>query len=194
MIPMIPAPEIIFHEGRNSAPDTVTFTGTVGSRIRYTVDGSEPNGSSTFYCTVGETDGTPVVLSTGQTVKAIAEGRGCETSPAIYSTATAPTITILPHNETSYDTIRIAAPHTKDHLIYTLDGTTPISTMGVYPAPTLHGEHVLSNTVNLVVGVDIIPGTTPGVPASGAFTVKALTEHQGYMPSPVTTQSYTPTP
>ena len=207
MTPMMPAPEIIFHEGRNGARDTVTFTGTVGSRIRYTLNGSEPvsavaeNEGSPVYCTVGETEGSPVVLATGQTVKAIAEGKGCEPSPAIYLTATAPTITILPRNgtgnATDHDTIRITAPHTKDHLIYTLDGTTPISTMGVDPTsnPELHGTHVDdSNTVDLVVGVDIIPGTTPGVPTSGDFTVKALTEHQGYMPSSVTTVNYTPTP
>ncbi|MBR5092892.1 MAG: chitobiase/beta-hexosaminidase C-terminal domain-containing protein [Bacteroidales bacterium] len=150
---------------------TVTLNAFVGARIYYTKDGTEPTTSSTLYGTVGEADGTPFTVTTGEVVKAMAVMRGCVNSEVGYLQAEPPTITF------DGDDCTISSP-TGTRIIYTTDGSNPSSTMG---GGSAHGIPAGTNSVTIN---DVADGTT----------VKAIVEHDGYMPSNIRAVKYTATP
>ena len=150
---------------------TVTLNAFVGARIYYTKDGTEPTTSSTLYGTVGEADGTPFTVTTGEVVKAMAVMRGCVNSEVGYLQAEPPTITF------DGDDCTISSP-TGTRIIYTTDGSNPSSTMG---GGSAHGTPAGTNSVTIN---DVAAGTT----------VKAIVEHDGYMPSNIRAVKYTATP
>ena len=162
-----PAPSISI-EG-----NSVTFDGPVGARIRYTLDGSEPNGSSTSYGIIGEGDAeTPINITSGgtQVVKAFIEMRGCYNSDVTALTADKPVITF---DETDNE-FKITAK-AGDRIIYTTDLSTPTSTMSGTPTDPVaeHGTKVTYNGTPIPVSVS----------ASEDTTIKAIVERTGCLPS-----------
>ena len=150
---------------------TVTLNAYVGARIYYTKDGTDPTTSSSLYGTVGEADGTPFTITTGEVVKAMAVMRGCIDSKVGYLQAEPPTITFVG------DDCTITSP-AGTRIIYTTDGSNPSSTMG---GGTARGIPAGTNSVTIN---NVSNGTT----------IKAIVEHDGYMPSNIRAVKYTATP
>ena len=162
------APVITIRKGSGNDPDTVSFDGAIGSRIHYTLDGSEPTASSSVYGTVGESDGTPFTIADNQVVKAMSEMRGCYGSATSVLSLDAPTVAI------SGNSCTITGP-VGSTLVYTTDNTTPVSGMG---SSTLHGTATTGNTVTFTL--------------DSATTVRALAKRPGYLPSAIGAAVYNP--
>ena len=160
---------IISIDGNN-----VTLNGSVGARIRYTLDGSEPTHESTIYGNIGETPETgatgPFTIAETQVVRAISEMRGCYTSSVSSLVCDAPTVTI----EGTTCTITGPAGST---LTYTTDLSTPVSNMA---GATRHGTYVNSNTVTFTI------------PSGNDLTIKAVAQKPGYLPSLIGAAVYRP--
>ena len=150
---------------------TVTLDAYVGARIYYTKDGTDPTISSSLYGTVGESDGLPFTITSGEVVKAMAVMRGCVNSKVGYLTAEPPTVTLVG------DDCTITSP-AGTRIIYTTDGSNPSSTMG---GGTAHGIHAGTNSVTIN---NVSNGTT----------IKAIVEQDGYMPSNISAARYTAAP
>ena len=160
---------IISIDGNN-----VTLNGSVGARIRYTLDGSEPTHESTIYGNIGETPEAgatgPFTIAETQVVRAISEMRGCYTSSVSSLVCDAPTVTI----EGTTCTITGPAGST---LTYTTDLSTPVSNMA---GATRHGTYVNSNTVTFTI------------PSGNDLTIKAVAQKPGYLPSLIGAAVYRP--
>ena len=150
---------------------TVTLDAYVGARIYYTKDGTDPTISSSLYGTVGESDGIPFTITSGEVVKAMAVMRGCVNSKVGYLTAEPPTVTLVG------DDCTITSP-AGTRIIYTTDGSNPSSTMG---GGTAHGIPAGTNSVTIN---NVSNGTT----------IKAIVEQDGYMPSNISAARYTAAP
>ena len=177
-----PAPLISISEGGQ-----VTLNGSVGAKLYYTLDGSEPDPDkvgaaehpSYYYGTEFEDDDAGATgaftPSADQVVKAVANMRGCFLSTVASLTCEAPTVTI---DGTS---CTITGP-VGSTLTYTVDGTTPISTMAGSTRPTTGytGHDVATNTVTFTLS-----GTND-------VTVKAVAQKSGYLPSLISAGVYRP--
>ncbi len=169
-------PTITIKEGTGSNPDTVTLGGSIGARIRYTLDGSEPTHASTQYGIVGENDGIPFTISHNQVVKAMAEMRGCYNSAVSALTAEAPTITLTGNH------VRIEGP-AGSKLTYTYgsaDVATPIAPMAGSIRPTSYSG---TDSDSNVVEFDLPSATSD-------YTIKAVAYKSGYLPSLISATVY----
>lgn len=106
-----------------------TFDGTVGARVYYTLDGSQPDTSSALWATIGEgeSEGSPVTIGSTDVVKALSVQRGCINSEVSFLVADAPTV----DNGDNTTTFTITA-QPGERIIYTVGTTdipTPISLM-----------------------------------------------------------------
>ena len=163
-------PTITIKEGTGSNPDTVTLGGSIGARIRYTLDGSEPTHASTQY------DGIPFTISHNQVVKAMAEMRGCYNSAVSALTAEAPTITLTGNH------VRIEGP-AGSKLTYTYgsaDVATPIAPMAGSIRPTSYSG---TDSDSNVVEFDLPSATSD-------YTIKAVAYKSGYLPSLISATVY----
>ena len=174
------------HEGD---PDTVTLNGTVGARILYTTDGSEPkrNADGTLaagtseYGIVGEGDPEDPFTITHdgtQVVKALVEMRGCFDSHVNAFVADKPVVT-LEGNQ-----FKISAAQPGDRIIYTTDSRSPVSSMSGSPsAPaTEYGTKVTYTGTPITVDATT---TSEGI-------IKVIVERTGYMPSRIEAKEYRP--
>ena len=168
------APVITIKEGTGSDPDTVILTGSIGARIRYTLDGTEPTHASTLYGNMGEPNETGATdtftITSTQVVKAMSEMRGCYNSAVSALTLEAPTVTITGTSCT------ITGP-AGTTLVYTVNGDTPVGTMA---GSTLHGTAVDGNTVTFT-----LTGSTD-------VTIKAIAQKPGHLPSNIGAAVYRP--
>lgn len=126
------------------SPDSGTYTGPVsvaiacnyaGATIRYTVDGSTPNSSSTVWT-------APVTVSSSATVKAYASAPGYSDSDiasAQYTITSAkaatPTFSPAAGSYPTAQTVTISCATSGATIRYTTDGTTPTSTSDIYSTP-----------------------------------------------------------
>ena len=174
------------HEGD---PDTVTLNGTVGARILYTTDGSEPkrNADGTLaagtqeYGIIGEgdpEDSFTITHDGTQVVKAIVEMRGCFDSYVNAFVADKPVVT-LEGNQ-----FKISAAQPGDRIIYTTDSRSPVSSMSGSPsAPaTEYGTKVTYTGTPITVDATT---TSEGI-------IKVIVERTGYMPSLIEAKEYRP--
>ena len=124
--------------------NTANFDGTMGARIYYTRNGDEPTATQSatnfLWGTVFEAPGGAVTLGTNDVVKAIAVQRGSFDSHVSYLTAEKPVIT----HSSSHSTTFTLTAKPGERIIYTVDGSTPISKMNKNKRP---GEDVAGYTV-----------------------------------------------
>ncbi|MBP7309857.1 MAG: SUMF1/EgtB/PvdO family nonheme iron enzyme [Candidatus Cloacimonetes bacterium] len=122
--------------GTYSTNQTVTITTvTDGATIRYTLDGTTPDSTSTVYA-------TPFVVAVTTTVKAIAFKDGMddslvatETLSIDYEQCAAPVITPAAGTYMTAQTITITTTTAGATIKYTMDGTDPIATSPTYTTP-----------------------------------------------------------
>lgn len=135
-------------------------TTTAGASIRYTTDGSTPNGSSTLYSGA-------LTISATTTLKAIAIKSNYTTSGVFSGTYTlgvaAPTFDPAAPGFTGPFSVTIASTTSGATIRYTLDGTTPNGSSSVYTTP-------------IAISVETV--------------VKAYATKSGYADSGVSTISY----
>ena len=131
------APTISPGTGQYSSVQTVTLsTATPGAAVRYTTDGSLPNGSSTLYA-------SPISVSTSSTVRAIAVRSGWTDSPvssATYSmnfgTLAPPTVSPAPGAYSGSVTVTLSALAGAT-IRYTTNNTTPTAFSPAYTTPLI---------------------------------------------------------
>jgi len=146
-----------------SAQSVAISTTTPGATVRYTLDGTEPTGSSSTYSsalTVAET----------LTVKARAEKAGWTSSDSGHAsywisggTVATPTVTPAGGTQTTPPLVSMATDTSGATLRYTLDGTTPTAASAIFGYPFL-------------------------VPVTTTVTVRAF--KAGYTPSATTSVTY----
>ena len=209
--------------------NTVTFDGTVGSKIFYTLNGDTPSPSSpssTQWGIVGESPDGNRAYGPTDVVKAISVNRGCFNSAVSYVVAEQPTVS---HSGTTF-TIT-AQPG--ERIIYTVSANnevmTPISLMnnGVRPgegtgetittadaddtepghtdgtrsdgSTVTHHKRVYTDSENVshtyrwneVTAATSGPTTvTFTVPGGNDYTVKAIAERPGHVPSLISADVY----
>jgi alpha-tubulin suppressor-like RCC1 family protein len=139
---------------------TVTISAGTGV-VRYTVNGTEPNATSTLYT-------GPIVVTTGTTLKAKAFHIDWTTSATATATYTlkAATPALLPASGT-YDAsqpVTVTSATSNAVLRYSLNGSAPTTTDPVTPSP-----------LNLSIG---------------GYTLKVIAERTGYAPSDVASATY----
>ena len=176
MIPSFAAFDLATAPFINIEGNTVTFDGTMGAHIWYTLDGSDPADPSNTerheYGIIAESPSFPTVtISNEQIVKAISEMRGCYTSHVGALQVDMPTVTV---NGTS---VTITAPEGST-LHFTIDGTNPSSSM---VGNTEYGNYVNNNTVTFNL-----------TDTSHDITIKAIAQKPGYLPSLIGAAVYRP--
>ena len=164
--------------------DSVTLNGTIGARIYYTLDNSNPgdpnNTNRILYGIIGEgADEHPFALSgESQVVRASSEMRGCYPSSVASLTLEAPTITITGTH------VHIEGP-AGSKITYTfgdVDVATPIAPMAGNSRPT---PYTGTDSGSNVVEFDLPSATSD-------YTIKAVAYKPGYLPSPISAAVYRP--
>ena len=164
--------------------DSVTLNGTIGARIYYTLDNSNPgdpnNTNRILYGIIGEgADEHPFALSgESQVVRASSEMRGCYPSSVASLTLEAPTITITGTH------VHIEGP-AGSKITYTfgdVDVATPIAPMAGNSRPT---PYTGTDSGSNVVEFDLPSATSD-------YTIKAVAYKLGYLPSPISAAVYRP--
>jgi biotin transporter BioY len=152
--------------GTYTTAQTVAISSTTaGSSIRYTTDGSTPSS------TVGTLYSGPIPVSSSMTVKAIGYMSGWTNSAVssvaytITGTVATPTFSVAGGTYTTAQTVAISSTTPGSSIRYTIDGSTPSSTVG-----TLY--------------------TSP-IPVSSSMTVKAVGYNSGWTNSTVSSAAYT---
>ncbi len=181
--PTAPAPVISPASGTFTGSQTVTITDAVpGATIYYTTNGSIPYSGSPVY-----SSSTPLVISSNETVTAIASPNGylqSATAAATYvstSTAANPVFSLLTGTYTGAQMLTITDSSIGAVIHYTLDGSTPTATSAVYStplsipvsetvqaiavAPSLFSSSVVTGdyTIQPVYTIDFDQGFTQGV-------------------------------
>ncbi len=181
--------------GMTGTPGTgITLSSlTSGASIRYTTNGSEPDGTSTLYT-------TPVAISTTTTLKARAFKAGYSDSIVSSNTYTlnfgnqvAPTLSPAPGTHISSASVTISpAAGTFGTIRYTLNGAPPSATSPIYTGPidvtatttikaaAFHPDYTTVNPTSIVTGVYTVKVATPTFQRSAggyaAGTTNAITE------------------
>jgi hypothetical protein len=136
-LPVVSAPTFSPAAATYTATQTVTISSTTsGASIRYTTDGSTPSD------TAGTVYSGPVTVSATTSFKAIAYKTGMMNSTVatatytITGTVAPPTFTPGAGTYTTAQTVALATTTSGASIRYTIDGSTPSSTVGtVYSAP-----------------------------------------------------------
>ncbi|GHT42895.1 hypothetical protein AGMMS49965_15450 [Bacteroidia bacterium] len=169
--------------GTYSGPQTVSLaTTTPGATIHYTVDGTVPTTSSTVYS-------TPIAVSMGTVLKAIAVKTGMTASAMLIADYT-PTGTVVTPTANpgagSYagpQTVRLASSTPGTTIYYTLNGTIPTTSSTVYNnstpitvnmGTTLRAIAVRATMVNsavLTAQYTAVPALTGSVGINGTLLV-----------------------
>ena len=134
-----------FSPAPGTYPPTQTVTisdATTGASIYYTTDGSTPSpGSGTTQLYSG-----PIMVSSTETINAIASASGCSNSSVATATytiapaAATPTFSPAAGTYTSAQTVTISDGTTGATIYYTTNGTTPTTASTVYSGPISVGS------------------------------------------------------
>jgi hypothetical protein len=186
--PVAPAPLV--------TPASKTFTGTqavtitdaiAGATIYYTTDGSMPTSNSPVYSSTN-----PPVVSSTETITAIASPNGYVQSPPsseTYTLATAaanPAFSLAPGTYTGARTLTITDSSPSPTIYYTFDGSTPTTSSAVYSNPLV----VPVSASVTIQALAVAPGLTPSSVVSATYTIQlpyaidfpeGFTEAQGPM-------------
>ncbi len=167
--PAAPSPVITPGTSTFNSPLTVTMTDAIaGATIYYTTDGSTPTASSLVYSST-----TPPVVSTTETITAIASIVGylqSAPSSATYTSTTVPAnpvFSLAAGTYTGTQTLTITEATSGAVVYYTVDGSAPTTASLVYTHPlTIYA----SQTVQAIA---IFPGPTPNFVSvvSAAYTI-----------------------
>src|SRR3989339_6293 len=150
--------------GQYTGSVTITMaTGTSLATIRYTTDGSAPNGSSTVYT-------VPFVQTSTATIVAFAMKGGMTNSAATAATAFTiegliPVITPAAGQYTGSVTITMATGTSGATIRYTTDGTAPNGSSTEYTGP------FAQTTTATIVAFTTKGGITSSATATSAFTI-----------------------
>jgi sugar lactone lactonase YvrE len=137
---------------------------TPGAAIYYTVDGSTPTTGSTLY-----TD--PIVLSSSDTIKAIAVAPGVQASAVasaayVISLSTGgPVFSPAAGPYTTTQTVALSSSTPGATIYYTTNGTTPTTSSSVYTGPLTVSS---SQTVNAIA---LAGGYNTSIVTSAAYTI-----------------------
>ena len=160
----VATPTFSFPPGTYTSAQTVSLSdSTPGAVIYYTTNGTTPTTSSTIYT-------APILVSTTETIQAIATAAGDSASPVatamyvINLPAAMPTFSIPTGTYTSAQTVAIFDSTPGAVVYYTTDGTTPTLSSNLYNGP---------------------------ITVSAAATIEAIAIATGYSASPVTLAVYT---
>lgn len=152
----IPAGEILV------GTQLILSTITAGADIFYTIDGSQPDNTKTYY-------NTPITITNDMTLKAIAIKTGYYDSDileVIYTVPVVDTPTALPSASQVLigSTVSLSTIESGTTIYYTTNGTTPTASSSVYSTP---------------------------ITITGDMTIKAFAVKTGYISSSVMSEAYT---
>jgi alpha-L-arabinofuranosidase len=181
------APVLSVASGTYPTAQTVTITeSSPGAAVYYTIDGSTPTSSSSLYT-------TPIVVSSSETLTAVAMATDLATSPVVSATyaisATLPLPVMMPVSGTyaNSETVTLTASPGAA-IYYTTNGSTPTTSSSIYSAPltVTQAETVqaiavapgYANTPVVSASYVIVPGAVTVNFASG-FTAQGLTFNGG---------------
>ena len=166
--PVTPAPVISPSPGPFTGTQTVTITDAVpGATIYYTTNGSTPAYYSAVYSSAN-----PIVISSTETITAIASANGyIQSAPAsstfaLMTSAANPVFSLAAGTYTGAQTLAITDGSPNPTIYYTLDGSTPTTASAIYSNPL-------------------------SVPVSASLTVQAIAVSAGLTPSSVVSATYT---
>lgn len=164
----VAVPQFSVSEGTYDSEQTVALTATgTGTKIYYTLDGSDPTTLSTLYT-------APLTIGTTTTVKAIAvdeygnQSGIAEAKYVIDRTVSAPTFSVSAGTYASEQTVALTAKGEDVKIYYTLDGSTPTAQSTLYTAPLT----ISSTTTLKAIAIDKY-GNKSGV-ASAAYTISPV--------------------
>ena len=168
--PTAPAPVISPVSGTFTGSQTVTMTDTVpGATIYYTTNGSIPTSGSAVY-----SSSNPLVISSNETVTAIASPNGyLQSGPASAtytstSTTANPVFSLLTATYTGTQTLTITDSSAGAVIYYTLNGSTPTTASAVYSTPL---SIAVSQTVQAIA---VAPGLFVSSVVSAAYTIQPV--------------------
>jgi LruC domain-containing protein len=151
--------------GTYSSAQTVTMsTATAGAAIYYTTNGSTPTTGSTKYT-------SPIIVSTNETVKAIAALSGLNNSGIASETYTiappvaTPTFSPSPGTFTSAQNVTLSCSTSGATIRYTTDGSTPNLTSPIYSSP------ISVSSFTTINAIGVMDGYTNSAVASGSYNV-----------------------
>ena len=163
----LPAPTFSVAGGAYTSTQTVGITDTTaGTTIYYTTNGNTPTTASAVY-------GSPVSVSTSETLEAIAVETGYLNSPATSATytigATLPPPTFSPAAGpyAAAQTVAITEAVSGTTVYYTTNGTTPTSGSPVYGGP------ISVSATETLEAIAVETGYTTSAPSSAAYTIGA---------------------
>ncbi len=168
--PTAPAPVISPTSGPFTGSQTITITDAVpGATIYYTTDGSTPQ----YYSPVYKSSNPPVVSST-ETITAIASPNGYQQSAPASATYTLMTATANPlfslasGTYTGTQTLTITDGSPSPKIYYTLDGSTPTTASAVYSNPLL----VPVSASETIQAIAVSPGLTPSSVVGATYIIQ----------------------
>jgi hypothetical protein len=166
--PTAPVPVISPSPGPFTGTQTVTITDAIaGAIIYYTTDGSTPMYYSPVYSSAN-----PIVVSSTETITAIASVNGyLQSAPAsstftLTTSAANPVFSLAAGTYTGVQTLTITDSSPSPTIYYTLDGSTPTTASAVYSNPL-------------------------SIPVSASLTVQAIAVSPGLIASSMVSATYT---
>jgi len=167
--PIAATPTISPNGGTFATTQTVTISDTTsGATIYYTTNGTMPTTSSTQY-----TSGTPILVSTTETINAIAVATGyansAEATATFTVTLTAATPVISPNGGTftSAQTVTLTDATAGAAIYYTTNGTTPTTSSTQY----ITGTPITVSTTETINAIAVATGYNNSALATAAFTI-----------------------
>jgi len=159
--------------GTYTTTQSVTLSDTTaGAAIFYTLDGTTPNttvGGSTFQYS------TPISISSNTTITAVAFASGFSKSATasaayvIQPPAAAPTFSPIAATYTSVQSVTLSDTTTGATILYTLDGTTPNTSVGGSTLQYSTPISVISNKT--ITAIATAPGFSKSATASAAYVI-----------------------
>ncbi len=136
-----------------------------GATIYYTTDGTTPTTSSTVY-------GSPIAVSSTETLKAIATATGCTTSPVATAAFTinlpptaAPAFSVAAGTYTTIQSVTIGDAMAEATIYYTTDGTTPTTSSTAYSNP------IIVSSTDTIEAIAVASGYSSSAVATAAYTI-----------------------
>jgi len=154
--------------GTYTTAQTVTIRdATGGASIYYTTDGTTPTTSSTLYS-------GPIMVSTSQTLQAIATATGFSVSPVATAAYTisavlpAPTFSVAAGNYLTTQTVIISDSTAGTTIYYTTDGTTPTA------SSTRYTGAITVSVTQTIEAIAVEAGFTNSTVASAFYTISSV--------------------